>query len=210
MKQKDSINSKEKILEAAEQIFAEVGFDGARVDDIAARAGVNKALIYYYFESKDAILDELFARLMEDGRRVQNKALSDFPQINTREEYMGFMERNLEFAISRRNLIKIALTESMKSNSKHSGLLGRCDQIIDNELEHIKRKYESSGLDFPHSKKDLAAMEFFIGIMPIFNYAVYFDVLAEYYGMSEAEVKEAFLKAFRLAHLSNHQAFYPE
>lgn len=210
MKQKDSTHSKEKILEAAEQVFAEVGFDGARVDEIAARAGVNKALIYYYFENKDAILSELFKRLMEDGRRVQTKALEDIPEVSTKEEYMQLMERNLEFAISRRNLLKIALTESMKSNSKHSGLLGRCDQIIETELEHIKNKYESKGLDFPYSKKELAAMEFFIGIMPIFNYAVYFDVLAEYYGMSEAEVKEAFLKAFRLAHLSNHQAFYPE
>ena len=49
MEKKDVVGSKERILAASEQIFAEVGFDGARVDDIALKAGVNKALIYYYF-----------------------------------------------------------------------------------------------------------------------------------------------------------------
>ena len=82
MTNKDSTNSKQRILDAAEQIFAEAGFDGARVDDIASKAGVNKALIYYYFESKDAILDELFEKLMADGKSVQSRTLSDYPDMD--------------------------------------------------------------------------------------------------------------------------------
>lgn len=50
------------ILSAAERIFAEAGLAGARIDAIAAAAGVNKALLYYYFENKDglylAVLEE--------------------------------------------------------------------------------------------------------------------------------------------------------
>ena len=210
MIKKDAFGSKERILEAAEQIFAEVGFDGARVDDIASKAGVNKALIYYYFESKDAILDSLFEALMEDGKHVQDQALSEYPNMNNEDMYMGFMEKNLEFALSRRNLIKIALTESMKANSKHSDLLKRCGLIIETELGYIKKKYESKGIAFPYSDKELSVMEFFTGIMPIFNYAVYFDTLADFYGMSEPEIKEYFLKAFKLTHLAGHQKLYPK
>jgi hypothetical protein len=208
MRKKDMVGSKEKILAAAEQIFAEVGFDGARVDDIALKAGVNKALIYYYFESKDAILDELFETLMADGKNVQNKSLSDYPNMNREDMYMEFMDKNLEFALSHRNLIKIALAESMKTNSKHSGLLKRCDLIIEAELEYIKKVYESKDISFPYSKKEIAVMEFFTGIMPIFNYAVYSDTLADFYEMSELELKELFLKAFRLTHMSGHQKLY--
>jgi AcrR family transcriptional regulator len=208
MRKKDLVGSKEKILAAAEQIFAEVGFDGARVDDIALKAGVNKALIYYYFESKDAILDELFETLMADGKSVQNQALSDYPNMNREDMYMEFMEKNLEFALSHRNLIKIALAESMKTSSKHSGLLKRCDLIIETELEYIKKVYESKDISFPYSKKEIAVMEFFTGIMPIFNYAVYSDTLADFYEMSELELKELFLKAFRLTHMSGHQKLY--
>lgn len=208
MRKKDMVGSKEKILAAAEQIFAEVGFDGARVDDIALKAGVNKALIYYYFESKDAILDELFETLMADGKSVQNQSLSDYPNMNREDMYMEFMDKNLEFALSHRNLIKIALAESMKTNSKHSGLLKRCDLIIEAELEYIKKVYESKDISFPYSKKEIAVMEFFTGIMPIFNYAVYSDTLADFYEMSELELKELFLKAFRLTHMSGHQKLY--
>ena len=44
--------TREVLLDAANAVFAEQGFAGARVDDIAARAGVNKALIYAYYGDK--------------------------------------------------------------------------------------------------------------------------------------------------------------
>ena len=49
------------ILEAAERIFADEGLEGARTDAIAAAAGVNKALLYYYFRSKN----ELYRAVLE-------------------------------------------------------------------------------------------------------------------------------------------------
>ena len=47
----------QEILAAALGVFAEKGFAGARMDDIAQRAGVTKGTIYLYFESKDALFD---------------------------------------------------------------------------------------------------------------------------------------------------------
>jgi len=52
---RNSRRSRAAILEAAGRIFAEHGLAGARTDAIAAAAGVNKALLYYYFKSKDAL-----------------------------------------------------------------------------------------------------------------------------------------------------------
>ncbi|MFC1821525.1 TetR/AcrR family transcriptional regulator [Thermodesulfobacteriota bacterium] len=53
------------ILEAAKLVFAEVGFSGARIDEIAKRAKVNKAMIYYRIGDKEAlygkVLHEVFA-----------------------------------------------------------------------------------------------------------------------------------------------------
>ena len=48
-----------EILEAALKVFAEKGFAGARMDDIARRAGVTKGTIYLYFENKDAVFKTL-------------------------------------------------------------------------------------------------------------------------------------------------------
>jgi TetR/AcrR family transcriptional regulator len=49
-------------MAAAEQEFARHGFDGARVDQIVARAGVNKQLVFYYFHSKRGLYDAVLAR----------------------------------------------------------------------------------------------------------------------------------------------------
>jgi AcrR family transcriptional regulator len=49
----------EHILNVAEELFAEKGFDGASVRDIAQRAGVNLAMISYYFGSKEKLLESL-------------------------------------------------------------------------------------------------------------------------------------------------------
>ena len=64
---RDSEASRSAILAASLAEFAGHGLAGARMDAIAATAGVNKALLYYYFRSKDelyaAVLDEFFQRL---------------------------------------------------------------------------------------------------------------------------------------------------
>jgi TetR/AcrR family transcriptional regulator len=51
--------SKEKILKAARTEFAQYGLDGARVDRIADEAGLNKAMIYYHFTSKENLYNEV-------------------------------------------------------------------------------------------------------------------------------------------------------
>jgi TetR/AcrR family transcriptional regulator len=57
------------ILAAAERVFAEAGLAGARTEAIAAAAGVNKALLYYYFQSKE----RLYAAVIEDHLRAFNR-----------------------------------------------------------------------------------------------------------------------------------------
>ena len=54
-RQRNSAGSRLAILEAAGHAFAEHGLSGARTDSIARTAGVNKALLYYYFPSKNAL-----------------------------------------------------------------------------------------------------------------------------------------------------------
>lgn len=58
-RQRDAERSRRRLLEAALAEFASKGFAGARVQDIAQRAGVNKQLINYYFGSKEGLYREL-------------------------------------------------------------------------------------------------------------------------------------------------------
>ena len=58
--------SRTAILEAATSVFQEDGFSGARVDEIARRAGANKAMIYYHFSSKQGLYRAVLLNLFED------------------------------------------------------------------------------------------------------------------------------------------------
>ncbi len=56
----EQIQTRDRILQAAKKEFAERGYDGARMSSIARRAGVNQALIHYYFENKE----QLYVRVL--------------------------------------------------------------------------------------------------------------------------------------------------
>ena len=55
----------EQIVEAAIAVFSRLGFHKARMDDIAREAGVSKGTLYWYFESKDAIIKALLQHLCD-------------------------------------------------------------------------------------------------------------------------------------------------
>lgn len=61
-KLKDS-TTEEKILEAAKKVFLQKGLDGARMQDIADEAGINKAMLHYYFRSKDKLFEQIFTEV---------------------------------------------------------------------------------------------------------------------------------------------------
>ena len=52
-------STEEKIVQAAEKIFVRDGYDGARMKDIAEEAGINKALLHYYFRSKANLFEKI-------------------------------------------------------------------------------------------------------------------------------------------------------
>ena len=73
-RQRDADRSQSTILAAARDEFAEHGLGGARMDRIAERAGLNKRLIYYYFEDKDrlfqAVLEQAYRDIREEERKL--------------------------------------------------------------------------------------------------------------------------------------------
>jgi len=78
------------ILQAAVQEFAEAGISGARTDSIAKSAGVNKALLYYYFQDKEtlygAALDHSLSQLSTHMMEVLHRNLPPGEMIKT---YVG-------------------------------------------------------------------------------------------------------------------------
>ena len=70
---RDADRSQSTILAAARDEFAECGLGGARVDRIAERAGLNKRLIYYYFEDKESLFQAVLEQAYRDIRTEEMK-----------------------------------------------------------------------------------------------------------------------------------------
>ena len=68
---KDNI-MEEKILAAARKIFSQRGFFGTRMQEIANEAGMNKALLHYYYRSKDNLFEAVFR---DAARKIFSKIL---------------------------------------------------------------------------------------------------------------------------------------
>ncbi len=59
------MTTEEQILEAARKVFISKGLDGSRMQEIADEAGINKALLHYYFRSKEKLFERIFAEAMQ-------------------------------------------------------------------------------------------------------------------------------------------------
>src|ERR1039458_2467733 len=73
---RDSVETRATILKAAERIYAECGLAGARTDAIAAAAGVNKALLYYYFKSKEGLYQAIVGTQLQQFQQQAREVLS--------------------------------------------------------------------------------------------------------------------------------------
>ena len=110
--------SRAAILQAAAKEFAENGIAGARTDAIAREAGVNKALLYYYFEDKEklygAVLDEAFSGMKANVFRVLD---SDLPP---REKIMAYVGAYFDFIASSQIYPKLMQREMMRAREGNS------------------------------------------------------------------------------------------
>jgi TetR/AcrR family transcriptional regulator len=59
-------NTEEQIFEAAKKVFTQKGFEGARMQEIAEEAGLNKALLHYYYRTKEKLFDAIFAQVFKN------------------------------------------------------------------------------------------------------------------------------------------------
>jgi TetR/AcrR family transcriptional regulator len=91
--------TEEKIFESATEVFIEKGMDGARMQDIANRAGINKSLLHYYYRTKDHLFNAVFEMIAGQMFRKfapvldENLSLEDKLRFFFRE-HISFMQKN--------------------------------------------------------------------------------------------------------------------
>jgi TetR/AcrR family transcriptional regulator len=131
-------STEEKILDAAKQIFMEKGLDGARMQDIADKAGINKALLHYYFRSKDKLFDVIF---LEEARKFMPKVvdilISDLPLF---EKIEKFVTQYIDTLIQNPLLPIFIINEINRNpNETLSMIFGNLRPPVDKVEEHLAK-----------------------------------------------------------------------
>jgi TetR/AcrR family transcriptional regulator len=127
--------SRAAILHAAASEFAEHGIAGARTDAIARAAGVNKALLYYYFKDKEtlygAVLDEAFSGM----RTTVFQALDS--DLRPRKKIMAYVGAYFDFIASNQIYPKLMQREMMRAREGDSLHI---DRLVKTYFQPIYRR----------------------------------------------------------------------
>ncbi len=206
---RDSAGTRAAILEAAGRIFADAGLAGARTDAIAAAAGINKAMLYYYFKSKDGLYRAVLERNVEEFHRLADDVLSGegpagsiliryvdthFSFIGARPYYARLFQRLI--MAGDRSLGRIVKKHFAPLSNK---LIGLIDRGV--------RSGEFHPLDPRHTVVSLVALTvFYFNAAPMARRIGNVDVFDP---VEQTRRKEEVLKFIRFALFKNPEAVEP-
>src|SRR5205085_9300239 len=105
-----------QIMETAENLFAEKGFNGTSVRDIAEKAHVNLAMISYYFGSKDKLLEALFA-FRGETMKVTLESIIDKKDISSLEKMYLMIDNYISKIMNQQCFSRILAREQVLNNA---------------------------------------------------------------------------------------------
>ena len=180
--------AREAILNAAEEVFAQHGFDGARIDAIAAAAGYNKSLLFQYFGDKFSLYVGVIRRADEQTQALQNQVLAEILKDETSGDIQGikallrsFLSAYFDYLAEHPNFVRILNWEMAGGWQTYARIVTERDHENIDDLSALIQKIEASGWSRtqynPQSQMifGLFANHLFFGLLPLFK--IYAPVL---------------------------------
>ncbi len=197
--------TKQNILKISEKLFSENGYDGTSVDEISKLCKINKATVYYHFNSKEEILDSLTYSILDEAKKMINASIEDIHTNPNKNIVRDNIEALIIFLSSKRRLVSILIMESLKNKNKYNLLFKCADLIIDHKNDGVYQNL-AKHKDLPFKeKKEYLVYEFFTGFIPIIMYIVLEDKWSEYYECKKDKMINYFVDSFERSHMSIHR-----
>ena len=158
-KEKD-INTESQILDAAKTVFQTKGMDGARMQEIADKAGINKAMLHYYYRSKQLLFEAVFKTAFSMLAPQLDKVLNDDSSIF--DKIRSFTNNYISFVLKHPYLPNFVIQELNRNPEFVKKLI--LEKHFPN-IEKFKKQVEESvakGLIKP-----ISAPQLFINIMAL-------------------------------------------
>ncbi len=156
--------TEEKIFEAATEVFVNKGMDGARMQDIASHAGINKALLHYYFRTKDHLFNAVFEMI---ARKVLKKFAPVFDDnLSLEDKIRFFFQEHITFLQENPKLPGFILNEINRDPVRVKKLLNNIDfeslwQKLYEQHKDEFDKYSINQASLPQIMVSIAALSVF-------------------------------------------------
>lgn len=138
------ISPKDRIMESAIKLFSTKGFDATSVDEIAKDSNINKAMIYYYFSSKDGLLVSIIRKSIDEFyKTVQDMDIESFASL---KDFIRTLVVNLvDYITTHKDVVKIFFREGFIYSDKIGSTVSELiSWVFENLISKIKNKFNLS------------------------------------------------------------------
>ncbi len=154
--------TEEKILAAAKHVFIKKGMYGARMQEIADTAGINKALLHYYFRSKNKLFDAIFQKAFQE---LAPKTSGIFKGSLPLEEKIRLFVANYIDTISLNPFLPLFIINEISQNPDRlkniSGFMGGILEMLSKEIAIKVKAGEYQEIDPVHLLINIISMTLF-------------------------------------------------
>jgi TetR/AcrR family transcriptional regulator len=178
--------ARQAILDAAEAVFAEAGFTGARIEPIARGSSYNSGLIFHYFTDKLGLYAEVIKRADRKMSELQERTLA--PLINESIDFSNpgsfkvlleqIVALNFDYLVDNPHFTRILLWEQAGEWQAFSKIFQKLETGSGDQVDTLFRKARSAGLlrsDFPpllQLSMVLQVCMTFLSFIPLYRIAI--------------------------------------
>lgn len=166
MAEKDKL-TEEKIFESATVVFTEKGMDGTRMRDIADHAGINKALLHYYYRTKDQLFNAVFEKIA--GQIFKKFAPVMDQNLSLEEKIRFFYREHISYLQANPKLPLFILNEIHRNPARIKKLIRFID--IENIWNTLEKQHSNELKKLNIAREDIPQIMSSIAALSVFPFA---------------------------------------
>ena len=136
MNSEETGNAEERIFRGALQVFAEKGKDGARMQEIADEAGINKAMLHYYYRSKDKLYEAVFRYVFKRFTKHEFQSIHAQPK-SYKELLQSFIAGFIDAHKKEPAITKLFANENLSGGTTMCKIIEEKDELPHSSPPHI-------------------------------------------------------------------------
>jgi AcrR family transcriptional regulator len=159
--------TEEKIFESATEVFIEKGMDGARMQDIADHAGINKSLLHYYYRTKDHLFNAVFEMIA--GQMFKKFAPVFDENLSLEDKIRFFFQEHIAFLQKNPRLPSFLLNELNRNPERIKKLIQSID--INKIWTTLEKQHKEELVKYNITKETIPQLMTSIAALSVFPFA---------------------------------------